>query len=72
MISIKSLNAICYAVCLICIIAGVVFAMLLIWGEIGEAIAWKGFSTIGVLLLAAALTMAINKMMDDRGAGRHD
>lgn len=63
----KQLNAICYTICVVCIIAGVLFALVLIWGEFASALAWKGFLTIGVFFLASALTLSINKTLAQSG-----
>ena len=60
----KRLNTICYTICIVCIVAGVVFALILIWGELENEIAWKGFMTIGVFFLGSALTLSVNKMLE--------
>ncbi|MBI1337970.1 MAG: hypothetical protein GC164_13560 [Phycisphaera sp.] len=62
--SLRQLNTICYTLCIVCIVAGVVFALILIRGDIDNKIAWKGFMTIGVFFLASCLTLSVNKMMD--------
>jgi hypothetical protein len=67
--SLKQVNSICYAVCIVCIIVGVVLALALIWGDFNDKIAWKGFMTIGVLFLASTLTLSVNRMIDRPGQG---
>ncbi len=68
--SLKHLNTICYTVCVVCIIAGVILALTLIWGGWENEIAWKGFMTIGVFFLASVLTLSVNQMIDRPGRTR--
>ena len=65
--NLKPLNTICYTICIICIVAGVLFSLILIWGDIENKIAWKGFMTIGVIFLASTLTLSVNRMMTRSG-----
>ena len=68
--NLKGLNIVCYTICIICIVAGVVFALILIWGDVDNEIAWKGFMTIGVFFLGSVLTLSVNKMLErSPGAG---
>lgn len=62
--NLKSLNIICYTICIVCIIAGVTFALILIWGSLDNEFAWKGFCSIGVIFLGSALTLAVNTALD--------
>ncbi len=62
--NLKQLNLICYTICIVCIIAGIVFALTLIWGDINNKLAWKGSLTIGVFFIASALTLSVNKMIE--------
>jgi hypothetical protein len=63
----KTLMAICFAVCILCIIAGVVIAFVLIWGNADDKFIWKSLVSTGVLFMASALTLSISKMMESRG-----
>ena len=62
--NLKQLNLICYTICIVCVVAGIVFALTLIWGDLENKLAWKGFLTIGVFFLASALTLSVNKMIE--------
>ncbi len=62
----KHLNTVCYTICIVCIIAGVILALSLIWGGWENEFVWKGFLTIGVFFLASALTLSVNKMIEPK------
>lgn len=64
----KRLNAICYAICIVCIVAGAVFSLALIWGDIENEFTWKGFLTIGVFFLGATFVLSLNKTAARSGA----
>ena len=64
----KLLNTVCYTICIVCIIAGVLLSLVLIWGDIENKIAWKGFMTIGVFFLASTLTLSVNKVIERPGS----
>jgi len=57
------LNRVCYIVSLACIMAGVVLAIVMIWGDLRDEMVWRSMMTVGVLFLASALTLSINRMM---------
>ncbi len=67
--NLKGLNIVCYTICIICIVTGVLFALSLIWGDPESESVWKSLVTVGVLFLASALTLGINKMIADRIGG---
>ena len=62
----KKLDVICYTVCISCIVAGIVFSLVIIWGEVDNRIAWKGALTIAVLFFGGILTISVNKLIEDR------
>ena len=67
--TLQTLDAICYAVCVACIAAGVVIGLLLIWGAVGGELAWRSLGTAGVLLAGASLLLTVNRTLhrrDDR------
>ncbi len=69
--TLKHLNTICYTICIVCIVFGVILALTLIWGDWNNEFAWKGFMTIGVFFLGSALTLSVNQMIGrkDRNDG---
>jgi hypothetical protein len=66
----KVVNRICYTICIICIISGVVLGLLIIWGDRQDRDHWKYLATIFVLFLASSLTLSVNRLLDKgRSAG---
>ena len=60
----QQLNTICFAICIVCIVAGVVLSTSLIWSNLDDVLLWKALMTVGVFFFAAALTMSVNRMLD--------
>ncbi len=60
--NLQYLNKICFTICIVCIVIGAVLAMAMIWTENRNSeFMWKSWLTIGVLFLASALTLSVNK-----------
>lgn len=60
--NLQVLNRICFTICIICIVAGTVLSLAMIWWELRDAqIVWKSWQTIAVLFLASALTLSVSK-----------
>lgn len=65
------LNKICFTICIICIVAGAVLSLAMIWLELhDEKFAWKSWLTIGVFFLASALTLSVNKTLAWKSEGK--
>lgn len=60
----KTINRICYALCIVCIIAGVLLGLLMIWGDRHDRDQWKYLATVSVLFFASMLTLSVNRFMD--------
>jgi len=56
----KALNKICFTICIVCIVIGVLLALSLIWGTHDSEITWKGLGTVGILFCGSALTLAVS------------
>jgi len=56
----KILNKICFTVCVVCIVVGIVLGLSLIWGSHDSAVMWKGLGTVGVLFMGSSLTLAVS------------
>ena len=68
---IRSLNRICFTICIVCIILGTVLGMAMIWGNIRDnEFVWKSWLTIGLLFLASALTLSVSRTFEGWGARR--
>lgn len=59
----KIVNRICYTIAIICIIAGVVYGLILIWGDDWGKDAWKGLASLSVIFLGAVMTLSVNQIM---------
>jgi hypothetical protein len=59
------LNRICFTVCIVCIIVGILIAMAMIWWTGGDnEIAWKCLATVSILFLGASLMLSVSKTFD--------
>ena len=62
--NLQKLNKICFTICIICIVAGAVLSLAMIWLELqDEKFVWKSWLTIGVFFLASALTLSVSKTL---------
>ncbi len=62
--NLQKLNKICFTICIICIVAGAVLSLAMIWLELqNEKFVWKSWLTIGVFFLASALTLSVSKTL---------
>jgi hypothetical protein len=59
--NLQALNKICFAICIVCIVAGAVLALSMIWIKYDSEFLWKSWLSVGVLFLASALTLAVNR-----------
>lgn len=67
LMSLRFLDKICFTICTVCIMAGTVLSLAMIWCEIvDDKIVWKSWGTIAVLILASALTLAVSKTFAGR------
>jgi hypothetical protein len=65
----KTLNRICFTICLVCIVVGVVFSLAIIWASISNQYIWKSYATLGVVFAGAALTLSVSKTFASRSSG---
>ncbi len=56
----RFLNKICFTICIVCIVIGLVFGITLIWVSANSQIVWKGLLTVALVFVAAALTMTVS------------
>ncbi len=64
----QRLNKICFTICIVCIVLGVVLSLAIIWGDFKDEFVWKSWLTTGVLFLASALMLSVSKMLGNRAA----
>jgi hypothetical protein len=61
---VPTINLICFAICVVCIVAGTTISILSIWNVVAKGyIVWKSLLTIGVVFLASLLTITVNKII---------
>jgi hypothetical protein len=62
--NLERLNQICFTICIVCIVAGTVLSLVMIWGELHDnEFVWKSWLTIAVFFLAGALTLSVSKTL---------
>ncbi|MFP6659624.1 MAG: hypothetical protein VB853_15680 [Pirellulales bacterium] len=68
--NLQRLNKICFTICIVCIVLGTILSLTMIWIEIRPSeLIWKSLQTIGLIFLAAALTLNISKFLG--GSEKH-
>ncbi len=71
--NLQKLNRICFTICLVCIVLGMVLSLAMIWGEVKDnAMVWKSWLTIGVFFLASTLTLSVSKTLGERQKDKDD
>lgn len=66
----RALNKICFTICIVCIVIGVVLGLSIIWVTHTSEFAWKGFATVSVVFLGAALTLGVSTRFGGRDRNR--
>ena len=62
----RALNKICFTICIICIVIGIVLGLALIWVSQSSEFVWKCFATVSVVFLGAALTLSVSKTFEGK------
>jgi hypothetical protein len=59
-----TIRTICFSICILCIVAGLVLGLGIIWNWIdNSALIRKSFLTLGVLFLASLLTLSVARKL---------
>ena len=61
------LNRVCWTICIVCIVAGTVFSLSMIWGTYESEFLWKAWSSIAVLFCASTATLVVSKVVGGKG-----
>ena len=64
------LNKLCWTICIVCIVAGTVLSLSMIWGAYQNDTLMKAWSSIGVLFFASAATLIVSKMVGGKSEER--
>jgi hypothetical protein len=60
----RTLDTICFTICIVSIVAGAVLSLAMIWLELqDEKILWKLWLTLAVLFFASAATLSVSKTL---------
>lgn len=68
--NLQKINNICFTICIVCIVTGMITALRMIWTPgISESL-WRTLATIGVVFFGAASTLSVSKAVG--GGSRPD
>lgn len=59
--NLRVLNQICFTICIVCIVLGVVLSLSMIWVSYESDFLWRSWLTIGVFFVASTLTLVVSK-----------
>ncbi|MFM8495497.1 MAG: hypothetical protein ACKOEM_08220 [Planctomycetia bacterium] len=65
--NLRALDAICFAICLGCIVVGVAMALVMIWTPGISETLWRLLATIGVVFFGAASTLSVSRTFGRTG-----
>ena len=66
---VRTLNKICFTICIVCIVLGAVLGLAMVWSDLrSHEFVWKAWVTIGILFLASAMTLSVSKTYLGRGS----
>jgi len=68
--NLKTLNKICFTICIVCIVVGIVLGLALIWGSHDSEVMWKGLGTVSVLFAGSVLTLAVSKAFTQKSGSK--
>lgn len=54
------LNRVCFAVCIVCIVIGMVLALKMVWGPSNSAM-WKEWISVGIVFFSSILALIVSK-----------
>jgi len=66
----KTLNKICFMICIMCIVIGVLLGLVLIWATQDSEIVWKGLGTVAVVFFGSALTLAVSNTFTKKSGSK--
>ena len=63
------LNQLCWTLCIICIVAGTVLSLSMIWTPYQSETLMKAWSTIAVPFFASSATLIVSKVVSGKSGG---
>jgi hypothetical protein len=70
--NIKALNKICFTICIVCIVIGILLGIIIIWDSQDSEVIWKGFGTVAVLFAGSLLTLTVSKAYAQKSRSNSD
>ena len=58
----RTINIVCFTICIVCVLAAVVVSLFLIWGSGDTGSLWKSLASIGVFFLASLVTIGVTSI----------
>ena len=69
-LTLKQLDKVLYGICVTCIVLGLLFVVILIWGDWADELLGKAFSTNAAVFVASTLILAISRAIQRSGDPR--
>jgi hypothetical protein len=61
------LNKLCYGLCIVCIVLGMTLSLIMLWTDgFSSPFTWKATCSLGVVFVASAATLSVNRMVTGR------
>lgn len=62
--NLKKLRSVCFTICIVSVIAGLILALGMIWGGVKDSqLAWKALMSLGLFFLSASLTLSVARFL---------
>ncbi len=68
----QQLNKACFAVCIVCIVIGVMLGLVMIWTPGINEVLWRCMATVGVVFLGASATLSVSRTFGGRSVRSDD
>lgn len=56
-----NLNKICFTICIVCIVVGVVLGLVMVWTPGVSEVLWRLMATVGIVFLGASATLTVSR-----------
>ena len=62
----SQLNKVCFTICMVTIILGMLLGLGIIWGGVDSEVAWKAANTLAMFFLGAAAASGVNTFFNKK------